>query len=107
MLPPRNWGGTWPGSNSPNIQPWQPVRILALPKIPSRYKSNCEHTVLIAYVPVQLPLRYPAVGLCTPNLQRIQMWICGPRVIGKCKAGARTATCCAHVATAIYACGLL
>ena len=79
MLPPRNWGGTWPGSNSPNIQPWQPVRILALPKIPSRYKSNCEHTVLIAYVPVQLPLRYPAVGLCTPNLQRIQMWICGPR----------------------------
>ena len=79
MLPPRNWGGQWPGSNSPNSQLWQPVRIIALPKITSRYKSNCEHTVLIAYVPVQLPLQHPAVGMCTPNLQRIKMWICGPR----------------------------
>ena len=29
------------------------------------------------------------------------------RVPGRCKAGARTATCCAHVATTLYACGLL
>ena len=29
------------------------------------------------------------------------------RVEGKCKAGARTATCCAHVAATIYASGFL
>ena len=29
------------------------------------------------------------------------------RRAGKCKVGARTSTCCAHVATGIYAAGLL
>ena len=45
----------------------------------SRYKSNCNHTVVIAYVPMQLPLRFPAPGFSSLNLQRIKMYICGPR----------------------------
>ena len=79
MLPPRNWHGTWPECTTPNSLPWEPVRILCLPRIPSRYKSNCEHTVVIAYVPTQLQLRNPTLGLSSPNLQRLKMWICGPR----------------------------
>ena len=79
QLPPRNWFATWPGSSAPNTQPWEPVRILCLPRIPSRYRANCDHVVLVAYVPVQLPLRTPTVGLSSPNLQRVKMYCCGPR----------------------------
>ena len=79
MLPPTNWHQTWSGCTTPNTLPWEPVRILCLPRIPSRYRANCSHTVVVAYVPTQLPLRFPAPGLSSPNLQRIKMWICGPR----------------------------
>lgn len=79
QMPPVNWYGVWPGCNTPNTLPWEPVRFLVLPKIPSRYRANCDHTVVIAYVPVQLPLRNPTVGLSSPNLQRVKMYICGPR----------------------------
>ena len=79
MIPPRNWYGIWPGSSTPNTIPWEPVRIMCLPRIPSRYRASCDHTVLVAFVPMQLPLRTPTVGLSSPNLQRIKMYICGPR----------------------------
>ena len=79
MLPPANWFGTWTGCTAPNTLPWEPVRILCLPRILSRYRANCNHTVVIAYVPNQLPLRTPTIGLSSPSLQRLKMWICGPR----------------------------
>ena len=79
MIPPVNWGATWAGCATPNNVPWEPVRILCLPKIPSRYRANCYHSVVIAFVPTQLPLTYPAPGLSSPSLQRIKMFICGPR----------------------------
>lgn len=79
LLPPQNWYGVWPGCTVPNTQPWQPVRILVVPKIPSRYMSNNDHSVVVAYVPDHLPVRHPAPGFHSPALQRIQMFLCGPR----------------------------
>ena len=79
LLPPHNWFGIWPGCTVANTEPWQPVRILVLPKLPSRYKANCEHTVVIAFVPEDLTLRHPTPGFSCESLQRIRMWICGPR----------------------------
>ena len=35
------------------------------------------------------------------------MFVCGPRSQDKCKVGARTCTGCAHVAAAVYVCGVL
>ena len=105
--PPGNWYGVWGGMNLPNTIPWQPCRILTLPNIPSRYVAREAHTVVIAYVPEQWPLVTPAPGFISAANQRILMYICGPRVRGKCKSGARTSSCCSHVATAAYICGLL
>ena len=82
QAPPANWYGVWPGCSVPgvaNIQPWEPVRILVLPKLPSRYKSNCDHTVAVAYVPQHLPLQRPTPGFTSPALQRVKMYCCGPR----------------------------
>ena len=107
MEPPLNWNGVWPGANHPNQNPWQPVRILTIPHIPSRYTSNVSHTVVLAYVPNAWPLLFPARGYKSNSLHRIQMFICGPRVPGKCKVGARTASPCAHVAAGVYICGVL
>ena len=107
ILPPRNWYGVWPGTTTPNTVPWQPVRILAIPGIPSRYTSSQSHTVVLAYVPDNWPLVNPAPGFISASIQRIQMGICGPRVPGKCKTGARTCSCCAHVGTAVYICGVI
>ena len=99
VLPPRNWHGVWPA--------WQPVRILVIPGIPSRYTASQSHTVVLAYVPDNWPLVSPAPGFKSQSSQRIQMYICGPRMPGKCKTGARTCSCCAHVATGVYICGVL
>ena len=105
--PPANWFGIWPGMDTPNTRPWQACRILALSNIPSRYVRNQTHTAVIAYVPVNWPLVSPAPGLKSDANQRILMYICGPRMQGKCKSGARTCSCCSHIATASYICGVL
>ena len=76
---PHLWYGTWPGCITPNTQPWQPCRILMIPKIPSRYQASNDHVVVIAYVPAHLPLRHPSPGYSSPGLRRIQMFVCGPR----------------------------
>ena len=76
---PNNWFGVWPGCTTQNVKPWEPIRIMVLPKIPSRYKSNCDHSVSVAYVPSHLPVQHPTPGFSTQNLQRIKMWFCGPR----------------------------
>ena len=107
VQPPINWYGVWPGLNQANTTPWQPVRILTIPAIPSRYKSNISHTVVLAYVPTAWHLVHNAPGFKSPSLQRIQMYICGPRVPGRCKVGARTSSSCAHTAAGVYICGLL
>ena len=107
IQPPRNWNGIWPGMSVANTMPWQPVRILAIPKIPSRYSNQKSHTTVIAFVPDDWPLTYAAPGFKCQVTQRISMFICGQRSVGKCKSGARTAGCCAHVATAAYICGVL
>ena len=107
ILPPNNWNGVWPGTIIPNTIPWQPVRILVVPGIPSRYTASLSHTVVIAYVPDNWPLVSPAPGYKSQASQRVQMYVCGPRVPGKCKTGARTSSCCAHVAAAVYICGVL
>jgi hypothetical protein len=107
VQPPRNWYGVWPGRARPNTTPWQPVRILVVAKIPSRYTSSQSHTAVLAFVPDNWPLVIPAPGFKSQANQRIQMFICGPRMPGKCKVGARTCSCCAHVATAVYICGVL
>ena len=107
IQPPRNWHGVWPGMTTPNTTPWQPARILTVANIPSRYTASQSHTVILAYVPDNWPLVSPAPGFKSPANQRILMYLCGPRVPGKCKVGARTCGCCAHVATAAYICGLL
>ena len=107
VLPPRNWYGIWPGTTSANTIPWQPVRILVVPGIPSRYISKQTHAVVLAFEPDNWPLVSPALGFISQVNQRIQMFICGPRVPGKCKTGARTCSCCSHVATAVYVCGVL
>ena len=105
--PPRNWNGVWTGMTRPNTIPWQPVRILTIPGVPSRYTASVAHTVVLAYVPTNWPLITPAPGFKSQASQRIQMFICGPRIPGKCKTGARTCSCCAHVSTAVYICGVL
>ena len=97
LQPPRNWYGG----------PWQPVRILVLPGIPSRYTSSQTHTVVLAFVPDNWRLLFPAPGFKSPANQRLLMFICGPRMPGKCRVGARTSSCCAHVATAAYICGII
>ena len=104
---PNNWYGVWPGWSTPNTEPWEPVRILTIPLVPSRYTGNQSHTVVIAYVPTAWLLQSPAPAMCSPPNQRIQMYICGPRTLAKCKVGARLVGTCAHVATALYLCGLL
>ena len=96
LQPPTNWIGIW-----------QPVRILVVPGIPSRYTASQAHTVVLAYVPNNWLLVSSAPGFKSQASQRIQMYICGPRVPGKCKTGARTCGCCAHVSTAVYICGVL
>ena len=78
---PNNWHGIWPGCSANNEEPWESVRIIVLPKLPSRYRSNCDHTVVIAYVPEHLPLQRPTTGFTSPALQRIKMYICGPRLV--------------------------
>jgi hypothetical protein len=89
--------------------PWEPVRIAALPALPSRYHSGdaADHVILVAYVPVNWPLQHPARGFIFPGAQRIKMACCGPRRQGKCKSGARTAPFCVHGITTIYAMGTL
>ena len=104
---PPNWNTVWPGTTTQNISVWQPVRILTVPGLPSRYTASQFHTVILAYVPDNWPLVVPAPGFKSPPNKRMQMWICGPRTPGKCKTGARTCSCCAHVATAAYICGVL
>ena len=79
QLPPLNWHGVWPGCQSPNTKLWEPVRFVVLPRLPSRYRSNCDHTVVVAYVPANLPVMSPTPGFNSPSLHRIKMWICGPR----------------------------
>ena len=111
QVPPANWHGVWPGCSEPphnhgNRQPWEPVRILVIPNVPSRYQSASSHTVILAYVPDHLPLLHPTRGLISPEIQRLKMWLCGPRLVGRCKAGARTVFCCAHVATGVAAAGV-
>ena len=103
----RNWFGIWPGASAANTLPWQPVRILVLPNLPSRYTARESHSVILAYVPDNWPLVSPALGFRTQANQRIQMFLCGPRQPGKCKVGARTVNGCAHVATAVHICGVL
>ena len=107
VQPPTNWYGVWPGAAAPNTIPWQPVRILVLGGIPSRYTASQAHTVILAYVPDNWQMVSSAPGYQSQSNRRIQMFICGPRVPGKCKVGARTCSCCAHVATAAYICGVL
>ena len=106
---PNNWHGLW-NNTSPNTTPWVNVRILTIPNIPSRYQASRGHTVVLAYVPVSQPMSAAAAratGFKSPNLQRLQMYCCGPRNLSGCKVGARTATCCAHVATAVCAAGII
>ena len=79
QVAPHNWNGTWPGCTSPNNRHWQPVRIVMIPKMPSRYQANNDHVVVIAYVPTHLPVLHPAPGFKSPGLKRIQMFVCGPR----------------------------
>ena len=74
-----NWYGIWPGCQTPNTKVWEPVRLLTLPKLSSRYKSACDHTIVIAYVPSHLPVQHPTTGFKTQGLHRIKMFICGPR----------------------------
>ena len=107
MQPPNNWNGVWSGMRVANNVPWTPVRILTVPKIPARYGSRETHTVVIAYVPANWPLLQAAPGYLSASNQRIQMFCCGPRLQSKCKSGARTVSCCAHVATAAYILGVL
>ena len=107
IQPPRNWFGIWPGATVANTIPWQMCRILVIPKIPSRYVRNQSHTAILAYVPDNWQLLVPAPGFKSQVNKRLLMYICGPRVRGKCKSGARTSGCCAHVATAAYVCGVL
>ena len=79
LMPPLRWYGVWPGCVAANTKLWEPVRVLMLPRIPSRYKSNCDHTVCIAYVPANLPVLRQTVGFTGQGLHRIKMFICGPR----------------------------
>lgn len=79
QVAPVNWYGIWPGCNIANTKPWEPVRFIVLPKLPSRYKSNCDHTVVIAFVPSHLPVMRPTTGFKSQGLHRIKMYICGPR----------------------------
>ena len=58
---------------------WEPVSIVTLPRLASRYKSTCEHTVLVAFVPAHLPVMRQTVGFTGQGLHRIKMFICGPR----------------------------
>ena len=87
---------------------FEPMRIVAIPNIPSRYINAGTHTVLIAYVPVNWPLQFPALGYHHPGLQRIKMILCGPRQANTgCPSGARTSPPCAHGHVATYLMGTL
>ena len=109
LAPPNNWNAVWTNCQTPNANPWIPVRILAIPLIPSRFTTRQTHTVILAYVPTNRPLLpgQEAPGFKSLPLQRIQMYICGPRDPGRCIVGARNSTCCSHVCAALYSVGLL
>jgi hypothetical protein len=111
LIPPVNW---------PIPLLWQPIRILTVPGIPSRFQSNVNranlHTVCVAYVPdVVVPLHpdtawdlvRPALFQQSPPLQRLQNWVCGPRAANKCKSGARTLVPEAHVTYVFVAGGIM
>ena len=105
LIAPANW---------PNHLPWQPIRILTVPNIPSQYKSNENganlHSTIISYVPIApvpmapnqtWPVLYPDPLTISEPLQRIQMWLCGPRERNQCRLGARTVVPEVHVTTSI------
>lgn len=105
----RNAPVDWP----PQL-PWQPIRILTVPGLPAKYKSNANnanrHTVVLAYVPSCVPPQHPdknwdlvvpAPSQHSPPLQRLQMWCCGDRRHNHCKTGARTSFPEVHVMTAV------
>jgi hypothetical protein len=98
-----------PGWNAQLYGPWEPVSVLTVPGIPSRYKSGTvhDHISIIAYVPVNRVLVNPAVGFLSPPLQRIKMMLCGPRKDGMCKLGARLSPPCVHNHTGIFLAGVL
>ena len=98
-----------PGWNAQEYGPWEPVSILTIPNIPSRYHSGTvnDHTAIIAYVPSNIPQVHPTRGYRSANLQKIKMLLCGPRKNGKCKSGARLSPPCVHNHTAVYLAGVL
>ena len=98
-----------PGWNAQLYGPWEPVSVLAVPGIPSRYKSGTvhDHISVIAYVPANRVLVNPAVGFLSPPLQRIKMVLCGPRKNGMCKLGARLSPPCVHNHTGVFLAGVL
>ena len=111
LAPPINW---------PIPLQWQPIRVLVVPGIPSRFISNVNranlHTVCLAYVPdVVIPMHpdtawdlvRPAPFQQSPALQRIQNWLCGPRSLNRCKSGARTVVPEAHVTYTAVAGGIM
>ena len=105
------------------IGPWQPIRIMRISDIPSRFTNAGRHCVIIAYVPDHVPadpnqnlpalpgwhLQYPGLGYCSQELQRIIMFCCGPRACVRhiCPIGARTVVPCGHTLFCVYAAGLL
>ena len=72
-----------PGWNAQEYGPWEPVSILTIPNIPSRYHSGTvnDHTDIIAYVPNNIPQVHPTRGYRSANLQKIKMLLCGPRIM--------------------------
>ena len=101
-------------ANWPIHLPWQPIRILTAPNIPSQYKSNENganlHSTVISYVPIApvplapnqtWPVLHPDPLTISEPLQRIQMWLCGPRERNQCRLGARTVVPEVHVTASI------
>ena len=80
---PANWGHNWYGTNQPTNEVFEPgTKFVLVKKIPSHYSASARDNhdvVVVAYVPTNLPVREPVRGFTTPGLQRIKMYIYGPK----------------------------
>ena len=104
VVQPANWFAAWNTSQ----EPWVPCRFLLIPKVPSKYQRT-SRSVVLAYIPTSHQFRPDQdhiTGFKSPVLKQLRMYICGPRTPTGCVPGARTVSCCAHVATAIGAAGI-
>ena len=84
--------------------PWEPVRVLMVPEIPSKHTGNKQYKVVIMYVPTSMPIVVNNwMGYRQYETIRIKAVCCGPSQANCCPVGDRTASPCSHGGACLFA----